>query len=375
MLDTTINLCPLEDDDDETGWFPFLSEACPHSVLEQLSHVLPYHFVTGRVYEDGEELAITVISKLLSSPSSPSTQIVANCTLLACVMVGVQVDKKDIVRIDKSSALPRLREALLVQFQKVLWAWDGGRSRQRQYRSYTPGMEAPRRYLSRARVCSTSLWSFIRHLCGTWTSAGRFIHESSEQDYPWDLLDALQNALHFMFIAANVSRDPARVWNGRFWCKDNSHSSEDFDWLVDYLDYIDSDDHEAAYDILLVLGSVGMSCSRAKQYMFAERLIACMGGNVPNHVRHAALRAAHSAREEIASIDAIDDARLRDMLLTKLSPAILSVLCPRPSPTPVSDSPGYIFDSYESQLVLSRTGLCPREEFQLAPPIYMGITI
>ncbi|KAG1859567.1 hypothetical protein DFJ58DRAFT_283856 [Suillus subalutaceus] len=104
ILYSTINLCLPEDDNH--GWFPFVSLACLDSVVEWLSHVLPYHFITGRVDEDGERLATTVISKLLSSPCSPSTQIVANCTLLACVMVGAQVDKKDIVRIDKSSALP-----------------------------------------------------------------------------------------------------------------------------------------------------------------------------------------------------------------------------------------------------------------------------
>jgi hypothetical protein len=75
--------------------------ACPDPVLEWLSHTLPFHFVTGGVDEDVEKLAIIVISKLLCSPSSPSPQIIANCILLACVMVGVQFDKKDIVRVDK----------------------------------------------------------------------------------------------------------------------------------------------------------------------------------------------------------------------------------------------------------------------------------
>jgi hypothetical protein len=75
--------------------------ACPDSVLEWLSHTLPFHFVVGQVDKDVEELAMRVISKLLCSSSSPSPQIIANCTLLACVMVGVQFDKKDIIRVDK----------------------------------------------------------------------------------------------------------------------------------------------------------------------------------------------------------------------------------------------------------------------------------
>jgi hypothetical protein len=87
----------------EPRWWPsppkFL--ACPDSVLEWLSRTLPFHFAIGRVDEDTENLAMTVVSKLLCSPSSPSPQIVANCTLLACIMVGVQFDKKDIVRVDK----------------------------------------------------------------------------------------------------------------------------------------------------------------------------------------------------------------------------------------------------------------------------------
>jgi hypothetical protein len=75
--------------------------ACPDPVLEWLSHTLPFHFVIGRVGKDVEKLAVTVISNFLCSSSSPSPQIIANCTLLACVMIGVQFDKKDIIRVDK----------------------------------------------------------------------------------------------------------------------------------------------------------------------------------------------------------------------------------------------------------------------------------
>ncbi|KAG1785806.1 uncharacterized protein HD556DRAFT_1419971 [Suillus plorans] len=96
MLNTTLDLCR-----DGYSWSFSFPEACPDSVYERLSHLLPYHFVTGRVNKSIENLVITVLSKLLSSPSSPLNQILANCILLACVMVGAQVDKKDIVRIDK----------------------------------------------------------------------------------------------------------------------------------------------------------------------------------------------------------------------------------------------------------------------------------
>jgi hypothetical protein len=124
VLALAMQLCFPEDDDrkfSNTFWL----DKYPDSVIEWLSHCLPYHFVTGRVNQDLEEFAVEVISKLLCSPSSPSPQIIANCTLLACVMVGVQFDKKDIVRVDKSSALPQLAQSLWAQFDKVLWTSDG----------------------------------------------------------------------------------------------------------------------------------------------------------------------------------------------------------------------------------------------------------
>ncbi|KAG1785843.1 uncharacterized protein HD556DRAFT_87997 [Suillus plorans] len=156
-------------------------------------------------------------------------------------------------------------------------------------------------------------------------------------------LAAPRNALHFTFAAAKVSREPARVWDLSSWGNE-FHSPEDFDWVVDYLDFIYFDDHEAAYDILLLLGSMGVCCSPAKQRLFIERLIACMDSNMPLHLRHAALRAARSAREQIASIDVIDDARLRDIVLTKLSSAILSVVCPHPGTTPTNDDADPFFN-------------------------------
>ncbi|KAG1844261.1 hypothetical protein C8R48DRAFT_837693 [Suillus tomentosus] len=332
-------------------WHISWSEVCPDSVPEWLSHVLPYHLVTGRVNEDIENLAIKVMSKLLSSPSpsSPSDQILANCIILTCVMVGAQVDKKDIVRIDKSSALPLLSESLLAQFQKALWAWDGGEldnDRTGVARRTWKLLDIICRIVELARHSYRPLFHTMRNLdvCKKIYSRAR----SSEQNDASALLAALRNALHFTFAATGISRDPVLVWN-RFFGEALSYSPEDFDWIVDYFDFIYYDDHEAAYDVLLLLGSMGVCCSSAKQHLFIERLIACMDSNMPLHLRHAALRAAHSAQEQIASIDAIDDARLRDTVLTKLSPAILSVLCPHPGTTPANDDLD-LFSNYDRDL-------------------------
>ncbi|KAG1720250.1 hypothetical protein EDB19DRAFT_1778119 [Suillus lakei] len=324
VLATTMQLCLPEDDNRGFLGYKFLLEECPDSVLEWLSHSLPYHFVTGRVDAEVEEFAAAVISKLISSPSSPSTQIVANCTFLACVMVGVQVDKKDMVRIDKSSALPRFADALLAQFQVVLWTCDGG-----DFDKDSPGV-------------ARRAWKLLDVICPMLESAERYYSSSfhtmqnldvcrkiysrarsSEQNHPWEMLDALQNALRFTLTAAKVSRDPVHLWYDPFaWTRD-SHSPEDFDWLVDYLDYIYSDDHEAACDILLLLRVMEVRCSPAKQHQFIESLIACMN--------------------KMASIDTIDDTSLRDMVLTKFLPAILSAVRPQPGATSADDDPDRFF--------------------------------
>ncbi|KAG2341017.1 hypothetical protein BDR05DRAFT_488122 [Suillus weaverae] len=342
VLATAMHLCLPEDGDLGFRCYGIQLDYCSDSVLEWLSHSLPYHFITGRVDEGVERFAIAVISKLLPSPSSPSNQIIANCILLACVMIGVQFDKKDIVRIDKSSALPEITRSLLTQFQKVLWACDGGDldadSTGVTRRAWNL-LAVIGRMLEPAKQHYSSSDYTMRNL-----DACRKIYlraRSSEQNH--DLLNALRNALHFTLTAAKVSRDPASLWDDQIFWMAGSHSPEDFDWLVDYLDYIHFDDREVAYDILLLLGVMKVHCSPAKQHQFIENLIACMGSNMPHNLRHAALRAAHRAREEIT---AIDDAELRDIILTKFSPAILTAVCPQPGAKLPDDGPDRFFHHY-----------------------------
>lgn len=179
--------------------------------------------------------------------------------------------------------------------------------------------------------------------------------------------------LDFTFGTANISRDPAYAWDEQSSWEHVSYSSENFDWMVDHLDFIYSNDHEAAYGILLLLGIMGVCCSPTKRHLFIERLISCMGSNMPTYLRHAALRAAHGAREEIASIYVIDDARLRDMVLTKLSP----LSCPYFVHTEVQHSPMMIlipFSIMATTCAISNLSL-PSQRIRTGTPICLGIAI
>jgi hypothetical protein len=168
---------------------------------------------------------------------------------------------------------------------------------------------------------------------------------SSSEQNDRDSLAPLSTVQRFTFAFDDIRPHgnpaaPAWLWQHQISWQGDSHLSEDFDWLVDYLGDVCSNDHETAGDILVLLSSMKVSCSLAKQLLYIEKLIACMGSSMPPRLRHAALRTAHNSREALASIDVVDDA---DMVLTKLSPAILTAVCPQPIAASADDDPDCFF--------------------------------
>jgi hypothetical protein len=235
-----------------------------------------------------------------------------------------------------------------MRFQRVLWAWDGGDPEKDSTgltRRTLKLLDIVCRILELAEYrydrYDRSSGDAMRNL-----NVCRKIYsrvKSSEQHDPSVSLADVRNTLYFTFTAAQVSPDPISFQyqeHFRLGTRD-SHSLEDFDWLVDYYLDIHSDDQSVAFYILYLLRIMEVRCSPAKQHQFIESLIACMGSNINVHLRFAALRAIHNFREEIALIDTTD-AELRDMVLTKLSPAILTAVCPRPGTTLAND-PHYFY--------------------------------
>ncbi|KAG2151206.1 uncharacterized protein EDB93DRAFT_1276132 [Suillus bovinus] len=231
------------------------------------------HITNMKIFQTTKNLCRLVISQLLSPPppSSPLKQIVANCVILACVMIGVQVDKKDIVRIDKSSALPQLCMPLLTHFQEALGAWGGGKV----------------------------------NILHDHDNPLRIQPEGDDED--------------------STGVDPDGLWDLQMLLKGQSHSPNNFNWMMNYINDIYSNDRETTYDILFLLGIMGVCCSSPKQPLFIERLINCMDSGMPHKLHNTTLCTAHGAREEIASMDAIDDTmRARDLCYLKLVFALAS---------------------------------------------------
>ncbi|KIK44498.1 hypothetical protein CY34DRAFT_619239 [Suillus luteus UH-Slu-Lm8-n1] len=239
----------------------------------------------------------------------------------------------------RSSALTQLAQSLWAQFQKVLCASGGGDldGVVRRAWHFDVICQVVDRDLPDTLLPS-EMWNL-----GVYRKI--YSRANSSEQHDRDSLAPLSTVQRFRFaVIVNEFRQnpaaPAWLWQHQISWQGNSHSPEDFDWLVDYLSDVCSNDHATASDILLLLSSMRVSCSPAKQHLYIEKLTACMGSSMPPRLRHAALRAAHNSWEALASIDVVDDA---DMILTNLSPAMLTAVCPQPGTTPTEDGPDCFF--------------------------------
>jgi hypothetical protein len=244
-----------------------------------------------------------------------------------------------------SSALPQLAESLWTQFHKVLWAADGGDFDSTLRRAWY--FDVICRVFDHDLLPRPKMWNL-----GVWWkifSRARSSHNEHDsltalrrvQPFRFNVISLRPASLLLVFLRPLSSHsvcpsDPAWLWQHQISWQDKSHSPEDFDWLVDYLGDVCSDDHETAGDIIVLLSSMRVRCSPVKRRLYIEKLIICMGSGMPPRLRHAALRAAHSFREVLASIDVVED---MDMVLTNFSPAILTAVCPQPGATPTDNGP------------------------------------
>ncbi|KAG2740880.1 hypothetical protein P692DRAFT_20752887, partial [Suillus brevipes Sb2] len=266
-----------------------------------------------------------------------------------------------------SSALPQLARSLWAQFQTVLCASGEGDLYSAVRRAWH--FDTICRLVDRDLpdiLLPTEMWN-IGVYRNIYTRARSSEQNDRDSSAPMLMVQRFRFAVdHDGF---EPPQSPAWLWRYRISWQGHPHSSEDFDWLVDYLGDVCSNDHATAGDILLLLNSMSVSCSPAKQRPYIEKLIACMGSSIPPRLRHAALRAAHSFREVLASIDIVDDA---DMVLTNFSPAVLTAVCPQPGATPTDTGPDCFFD-YDRDLCYLELIFALARNSQWRPRLYCQI--
>jgi hypothetical protein len=106
------------------------------------------------------------------------------------------------------------------------------------------------------------------------------------------------------------------IWRGHFTWTGDHRMPADFDWLVDYLVSC-FHDHTMMGDALLALTAMKGLGTRARESVYLRTLIlSAMDSSSPRRLRYAALRAVSNSRLALADIGAIQDEKIRQILLT-----------------------------------------------------------
>ncbi|KAG0700508.1 hypothetical protein DFH29DRAFT_931871 [Suillus ampliporus] len=281
--------------------------------LAWLSHILPYCILLEEgVTPELADLGTYVIDKLLSS--APSGQIIANCALLACQMLGYKFERKALARVDKSNAARQISTILAVQFQRLLCAKDvEKRCHPHRFLENTLlGHQFRRIVLDLFHLAPYDARVLKREFIARNLDYCREVYEQARledsQASNWD--SDIRSILRFVIAAGcqgQIQLDqPDSVWSGHFSWDGDTRSFEDFSWLVDYLDSLrNSDDDDVVTYILLVLSGMrrlGSPTETERHLAYVKSLAFFMNVEHPRHIRHAALRAAHDARSALASI-------------------------------------------------------------------------
>jgi hypothetical protein len=185
---------------------------------------------------------------------------------------------------------------------------------------------------------------FIRDAFMAGRAAYDQFKDTRKQDARQKHWASARTALRTMVVHGRPDRlsrpdDEYLIWEGdlRWHHSDKREPSyEEFDWLVDYVkDAAEDDkDDETEGDALLALSAMCGLGSSTKRWSYISSLIRCMGSTRPPRVRHAALRAAFEAREELASIiDASIPQGVDEQLLDKFPRALSSAVCPNDDQT------------------------------------------
>ncbi|KAG2156695.1 uncharacterized protein EDB93DRAFT_928207 [Suillus bovinus] len=197
-------------------------------------------------------------------------------------------------------------------------------------------------------------WSDWRHLSLPWgleRCKEYFVQYTTtlETDYKDNARLALQLAIVTGCEGFLKPTDVALVWDGVFDWKDDRRTTEDFDWLVDFLVHFRKSagrDFDAMGDALLALSAMrGMgSVTRRDNHLDAILFAVEPDKPKPSRLRHAALRAMFGARFELVNIVDQEKGEFRDKLLKELAPALFTAAKPI-APQRYDDDPDALFNS------------------------------
>ncbi|KAG1904642.1 uncharacterized protein F5891DRAFT_1184060 [Suillus fuscotomentosus] len=153
--------------------------------------------------------------------------------------------------------------------------------------------------------------------------------------------------------------DVALIWDGVFDWKDDPRTTQDFDWLVDFLVHFrksETRDFDAMGDALLALSAMRDLGSDSRRDNYLDSIIFAMEADKPSRLRHTALRAMFDARFKLVEMVDKEEREFREKLLGELAPALLNATKPI-APQRFDDEPDAVFnprrDDYYLRLIFT----------------------
>ncbi|KAG1828158.1 hypothetical protein EV424DRAFT_1345072 [Suillus variegatus] len=142
------------------------------------------------------------------------------------------------------------------------------------------------------------------------------------------------------------STDATLIWDGVFDWKDDERTTEDFDWLVNFLVHFrefEMRDFDAMGDALLALSAMRDLGSVTRRDNYLDAIIFAMEADKPSRLRHTALRAMFDARFKLVEIVDEEKGEFREKLLGELAPALFTATKPI-APQLSDDDPDSVFN-------------------------------
>ncbi|KAG1857564.1 hypothetical protein C8R48DRAFT_274458 [Suillus tomentosus] len=196
-------------------------------------------------------------------------------------------------------------------------------------------------------------WTDWRHLSLPWglercKESFRQYATTFEGDHEDKARDSLRLAIVTGCPGFLQATDVALIWDGVFDWKEDLRTTDDFNWLVDFLVHFrksETRDFDAMGNALLALSAMRDLGSDTRRDNYLDAVIFAMEADKPSRLRHTALRAMFDARFKLVEIVDKEKGEFREKLLKELAPALFTTTKPIAPQRSDDDDPDTVFNS------------------------------
>ncbi|KAH7925323.1 hypothetical protein BV22DRAFT_442856 [Leucogyrophana mollusca] len=276
-------------------------------------------------------------------------RVLADCLLSAAMVLGIggDVDRKELVRVDKSSATELLLRRLLQRLPTVYKVTEASSDHAASYaRSLLQPLSLcleggiqPNFGTCESKECGCEVVEWGWHTCQSWVGkiwattelspAGRARSREERQSDMWRNARA---ALHLSAVASSDYEDRGSGSNPTGWrlCYGGHRGRPVIsgpEWAIRFLDdHYEAQDYVAVADTFTMLSQARNIEHWADSPEFVNAIIFAMQPNRPTRVRHTAFRTAWEVRKAMGSPDGAVQFLLSDFAAALSSAALTDIL-------------------------------------------------